>query len=66
MPKKYLTFGDSASDFAMAKQLHDEGMEVEHVHVGDPKDIPQEAGYKITTTSGKFNAGTREFFAREK
>jgi hydroxymethylpyrimidine pyrophosphatase-like HAD family hydrolase len=61
IPNKYVTFGDSKSDFAMAERLQELGVNVEHVHVGNPNNIPENAEYPVITTSGKFNAGTREF-----
>jgi len=65
LPKKYITFGDSSSDFAMAKQLHEEGMNVEHIHVGE-SDIPDNLPYPVTRTQGKYNNGTKEFLSSRK
>jgi hydroxymethylpyrimidine pyrophosphatase-like HAD family hydrolase len=59
--KKIVTFGDSRSDFAMAEKLHELGINVEHVHVGNPNNVPENPEYPVTVTSGKFNLGTREF-----
>lgn len=64
LPKKYITFGDSQSDFAMARQLHDDGFHVEHVHVGKDTSIPQDAQYPITVTDNKFNHGTAEYLKK--
>jgi hydroxymethylpyrimidine pyrophosphatase-like HAD family hydrolase len=60
-PKKYITFGDSTSDFAMARQLHEDGMNVEHVHVGSSP-VPEGLGFNIIETRSKFNKGTSEYF----
>lgn len=62
-PKKYITFGDSTSDFAMARQLHEGGMNVEHVHVGT-SEVPDGLGFKIIKTESKFNKGTDEYFKK--
>lgn len=62
-PKKYITFGDSASDFAMARQLHENGMNVEHVHVGNSA-VPEGLGFNVIETQSKFNKGTSEYFIK--
>lgn len=64
LPKKYITFGDSDTDFDMARQLHEEGMNVEHVHVGNSQ-APEGLPFKVTVTNGKFNNGTKEFLQQK-
>lgn len=57
----FVTFGDSKSDFAMANQLHNEGYNVKHIHVGKDEDIPAETAYEIIRTIGKYNRGAAEY-----
>ncbi|OGH02513.1 MAG: hypothetical protein A2798_02590 [Candidatus Levybacteria bacterium RIFCSPHIGHO2_01_FULL_37_17] len=59
-PKKYITFGDSESDFAMAQHLHQAGSDVEHVHVGKSA-IPEGVSFPVVITEGKYNKGTNEY-----
>ena len=60
-PKKYITFGDSNSDFAMADHLNKIGVNVEHVHVGKETDIPQKLPYNLIVTTSKYNDGVKEY-----
>lgn len=69
LPKKFVAFGDSKSDVAMAKELYENGQNVEFVFVGNDSDreIIQSANYPfpIHFTDNKFTHGTEEFLKRE-
>lgn len=66
---KFIAVGDSYSDLAMAKELHDNGQHVEFVFVGNDNDREkiESAGHSfpIYYTHQKFNRGTAEFLNKE-
>ena len=68
-PRKFVTFGDSKSDVAMATELHANGQNVEFVFVGkdSDRDYIQSANlpFPIHFTQATFNRGTAEFLKRE-
>ena len=67
--QKFIAFGDSKSDVAMATELHENGQNVEFVFVGKnlDRDHIQDANlpFPIHFTHGTFNRGTAEFLKRE-
>lgn len=64
-PAKYNTFGDSAGDIEMAKELHRRGQDVEFVYVGDPTQLPdQPTGFR-THVIGGYSGGTAQFLASQ-
>lgn len=69
LPKKFVTFGDSKSDVAMAKELYENGQNVEFVFVGSVSDraVIESADYPfpIHFTDKKFTHGTAEFLNKE-
>lgn len=67
--QKFITFGDSKSDVAMAEELHENGQNVEFVFVGNETDKASiqndNHSFPIHFTNGKYNHGTAEFLKRE-
>ncbi len=60
-PSKFVTFGDSASDFAMADELEKRGKEVTFVYTGDKEKLGEiKKSYPIVYVKG-YSQGTREF-----
>lgn len=56
-PEKFITFGDSRSDFAMSDELWEQDKEVEMVYVGDREKLGSIARrYEITFVSGYSHA----------
>ena len=62
--KKFKTFGDSASDAAMADELARRGQDVEFVYVGNkPESVERRADYPVREVPG-FSDGTLEYLQR--
>ncbi|MFA5061872.1 MAG: HAD hydrolase family protein [Patescibacteria group bacterium] len=61
-PEKFIAFGDSPSDAAMAAELQERGLPVEFVFVGE-KDLlaDQKFDFHITYTKGQCEEGTVEY-----
>ena len=64
-PRQFITFGDSISDVAMAQELHDQGLPVEFVFVGE-KEILADKQFKfpVIYTDKRCEAGTMEYLER--
>jgi len=57
------TFGDSPSDYAMAKHFKQAGFVVTHVDVGENKEIAKSHGFRIINLKNTFEDGTLGFLA---
>lgn len=61
-PEKFITFGDSSSDTAMAAELHGQGLPVEFVFVGEKSLLAnKKIEFPITYTDGQCEIGTVEY-----
>ncbi len=77
LAKSFYTFGDSGSDYEMAEEIHEQGLPVEYIYVGDISEDDESDPYKgeaygepskkrkidlpIYRTSQHFSAGTLEY-----
>lgn len=60
----YICFGDSSSDYEMARYFADQGADTTFVYVGVPTDtIVLHDKVTFITTTARYAAGTREYFA---
>lgn len=64
-PKKFITFGDSKSDFEMADELERRGKKVEMIYVGDREKLGEvDKDYPVEYIGG-FTKGTLEYLQRQ-
>jgi hydroxymethylpyrimidine pyrophosphatase-like HAD family hydrolase len=60
----YICFGDSVSDYEMARYFAQQNAKTTFVYVGKPVSINEEAGVTLVTTKALYSAGTREYFSQ--
>lgn len=61
-PERFITFGDSPSDIAMADELHQSGLPVEFVFVGEKNLLAdKKPEFPVTYTAGQCEIGTMEY-----
>jgi hypothetical protein len=63
----FATFGDSKSDIRMADEIHERGLPVEFVFVGNHKDLESvSAPYPVEKTQEMYDRGTLSYLMRSK
>lgn len=61
-PARYIAFGDSLSDLEMAQRIHEDGLPVEFIFVGNKAALSGVSrAFPIKTTQSVYNAGTSEY-----
>jgi HAD superfamily hydrolase (TIGR01484 family) len=60
---KFITFGDSLSDLAMAGHLFEKGFDVEFVFTGEKEIDIKQYKFKIKITQNKYDKGTVEYIS---
>lgn len=62
-PTSFVSFGDSSSDYEMARYFAQQGAESVFVFVGPPTtSFTEDAGVQLVRTTAAYAAGTREYF----
>lgn len=61
-PAQFITVGDSLSDLEMAQEVHDQGLPVEFVFVGEKQKLEGiKRDFPVITTKSTYGSGTQEY-----